>query len=123
MNLENNYASFWLKGGILFFVYKEHVDILLSDAMAILSDRLKLQKGKAYPVLCDIRGVRSIDMDARRYLAAEGSVFIKAIALVSDTPLSLIFSKIYVTGNTPPIPTEVHTTYDDAIRFLSGFTS
>ncbi|WP_338356907.1 hypothetical protein [Yeosuana marina] len=123
MNFENDFASFWIKRGVLFFIYKEDVDINLPIAMQIVSDRLKLQKGKAYPVLCDIRGVKNIDMNARRYFAAEGSIFIKAVALISDTPLSHIFSEIYVKGNTPPIPTKIFNEDTEALTFLSEFAS
>lgn len=119
MNFENNYASFGLKKGILFFVYKEDVDIDLSAAIEIVTDRLRMQKGKSYPVLCDTRGVKSIDMNARRYLSTEGSVFIKAVALVSDNPLSHIFSEIYVKGNTPPIPTKIFDNETEAIKYLT----
>lgn len=121
MNIENDFASFWIKNGILFFVYKNDVDIHLSAAVQIVSDRLKLQKGKTYPVLCDTRGVKSIDMDARRYFAAEGSVFIKAVALVSDTPLSRIISETYIKGNTPPIPTGIFNEDSEALEFLSEY--
>ncbi len=119
MNFENSYASFGIKEGILFFVYKEDVDIDLPAAIEIVTDRLRLQKGKSYPVLCDTRGVKSIDMNARRYLSTEGSVFIKAVALVSDNPLSHIFSEIYVKGNTPPIPTKIFDNETEAITYLT----
>lgn len=123
MNFENDFASFWIKRGILFFIYKENVEINLPAAMQIVSDRLNLQKGKAYPVLCDIRGVKNIDMNARRYFETEGSVFIKAVALISDTPLSSVFSEIYVKGNTPPIPTKIFDQDTEALRYLSEFAS
>tara|TARA_R110001592_G_scaffold42009_8_gene136718 strand:- start:490 stop:861 length:372 start_codon:yes stop_codon:yes gene_type:complete len=123
MNFENNYASFEIKRGILFFVYHEDVDINLSVAIQIVTDRLKLQQGKEFPVLCDTRGVKRIDMNARRYLATEGSVFIKALALVSDTPLSHILSEIYIKGNTPPIPTKIFNNETEALTYLSEFVS
>lgn len=123
MNIENNFASFWIQNGILYFKYKEDVDIDLAAAMQIVSDRLQLQKGKTYPILCDTRGVKSIDMNARRYLANEGSVFIKAVALVQDSPLSRIFSEIYIQGNTPPIPTKICNDTNEALTFLQGYES
>ncbi|WP_111309843.1 DUF7793 family protein [Confluentibacter sediminis] len=123
MKVENNFASFWIKNGILFFIYNEDVEITLLAAKQIVSDRLQLQKGHTYPVLCDIRGVKSIGMDARRYFATEGSVFITAMALLSDTPISHIFSELYVTANTPPIPTEIFNNETEALDYLSTFVS
>ncbi|XCF04812.1 hypothetical protein ABI125_08730 [Tamlana crocina] len=121
MNVENNFASFWIKSGILYFKYKEDVAIDLAAAMQIVTDRLQLQKGKSYPILCDTRGVKSIDMNARRYLASEGAIFIKAVALVQNNPLSRIFSEIYVQGNKPPIPIKICNGTDEALSFLHGY--
>ncbi|QLE01996.1 hypothetical protein HX109_10685 [Galbibacter sp. BG1] len=123
MNVENNFASFWIQNGILHFTYKKDVTIDLTAAMQIVTDRLQLQKGKFYPILCDTRGVKSIDMNARRYLAREGTVFIKAVAFVQDNPLSRIFSEIYVQGNRPPIPTKICDDTKVALRFLNEYVS
>lgn len=107
MKAENAYASFEIKEGVLFFIYKEGIDIDLATARKIVSFRLNYQKGKKYPVLCNVNGIRSIDVNARRFLATEGSVLIKAVALVSDTPLSLILSEIFIKGNSPTVPARV----------------
>lgn len=121
MKVENNFASFWIQKGILYFKYKEDVDVDLDAAMQIVADRLELQKGKSYPILCDTRGVKSIDMNARRYLASEGTLFIKAIALLQDNPLSRIFSEIYVQGNKLPIPTKICDDTNAALQFLQDY--
>jgi len=123
MNIENNFASFWIQKGILYFKYKEDVDIDLAAALQIVTDRLQLQKGKTYPILCDTRGVKSIDKNARRYLASEGAIFIKALALVCENPLSRIFSEIYIQGNTPPIPAKICNDTKEALSFLHGYPS
>lgn len=121
MTIENKFASFWIEKGILYFQYKEDVEIRLPAAIQIVKDRLKLHRGKAYPVLCDIGGVIDIDLNSRRYFAREGSILIKAVALLCITPLSNSFSDIYITGNSPPIPTKIFTIKAEAVGFLSKY--
>lgn len=63
------------------FIYKEGIDIDLATARKIVSFMVELSKGKKYPVLCNVNGIRCIDVNARRFLATEGSVLIKAVCL------------------------------------------
>lgn len=121
MIIENKFATYWIEKGILYFQYKEDVEIRLPAAIQIVKDRLKLHRGKAYPVLCDIGGVIDIDLNSRRYLAEEGSILIKAVALLSITPLSHLISEIYISGNSPPIPTRIFQIKEEAIGFLSSY--
>ncbi|MBD0831510.1 DUF7793 family protein [Aestuariibaculum sediminum] len=117
---ENNYASFWLQNGIIHFVYKNQVSIKYPMAIKIVADRLKIQQGVSYPVLCNIKGLKEIDKDSRRFLSNEGSSLITAVAFVSHTPLSSILTKLY-TRNKPIIPTEVFQTEQEALEYLSQY--
>lgn len=121
MIIENNFSSFWIEREVLYFKYKEGVEIRLPAAIQIVRDRMKLHRGKAYPVLCDISGVINIDLNSRRYLAKEGSTLIKAIALVSITPISNLISEVYISGNSPPIPTRMFKMKEEAMEFLSRY--
>ena len=116
--MENNLASYRMEKGILYVTYKENVTIFLKQAMEIVSQSLAFQEGKAYPILCNIKGVRGIGKDARTYLSMEGSVLIKALALVYKTPLSEILSKVYIKEN-PPIQTKMFMEETTALEFLS----
>ncbi len=119
--IESEYAQFWIENEILFFVYKKGVVIDRSVAIRIVKDRLLLQQGKAFLNFSDIRGVKSIDKAARNYLAVEGSVLIKATALLVDNPLTDALSKFYLKASRPVIPTEVFTNEADALAFLETY--
>lgn len=110
-----------LKSGILFFKYKDHIRIGLKQAVEVVNTRLKLQEGIAYPILCDISGVREVDKDARNYLATEGSLFSKAIAFITDKPVSAQISKMFITNYTPPIPIRICQNKEEALDFLNAF--
>lgn len=119
--METYLVSFRIEKDILHVTYKENVTIFLKQAMEIVSQRLAFQQGKAYLILCNIKGVRGIGKDARAYLALEGSVLIKALALVYMAPLSEILSKVYI-QESPPIQMNMFKGETTALEFLSHLT-
>jgi hypothetical protein len=116
--IENEYAKLWIEKEILFVVYKNDVSIDLPGAIKVVEDRLFLQQGKAFLVFCDTRGVKSSEKAARNYLALEGSILIKAVALLVNNPLSNIISGFYIKTSNPIISTEVFTDDAEALAFL-----
>ncbi|MHA7831828.1 MAG: DUF7793 family protein [Flagellimonas sp.] len=116
-HVENDMASMWLENEILFFSWKKEVDLDLSIAQRIVRDRLQLQQGKDYPVLCNLNGLRSVEKDAWCYLVREGSELITAIALVYATPLEYALSQ-YFMKRMSSIPTQVFGEQSQAKEFL-----
>ncbi|WP_026451462.1 STAS/SEC14 domain-containing protein [Aequorivita capsosiphonis] len=120
-NIENNYASYRLNDNIVYIRYHIQVTIDIEAAVKIVEDRLTLQKGESFPVLCDIRGVKEINKSARDYLALEGSLFVKAVAFIVDNPLSGTMTKFYLKANKPPVPTRAFLTIEEAKVFLDEY--
>jgi hypothetical protein len=118
---ENEYASFWIEGGVVYFVYKANSVVNLEAAMQIVADRIKFQREINYPVYCDIRGMKSADKDARNYLAKEGSSYTKGVAVMVDSPMSKIIGNIYLGLNKPTTPTRLFTDKNEAVEFLKQF--
>lgn len=121
--IENDYAKFWIEKDILFFVYKNGVTIDLKASMEIVKDRLLLQQGKSFLIFCDIRGIKTIDKNARNYLAIEGSVLIEAVAVLSNTPLTITISDFYIKTSVPSITTKEFIEKSDAFLFLNSYKS
>ncbi|MBJ7880509.1 DUF7793 family protein [Gelidibacter salicanalis] len=122
-SLENDYASYRLRNGILYFEYKENVIVNLEEAIKIVDDRLKLQAGKSYPILCNTRGIKSMDKDARWYLATEGSQLAIAVALIRNTPLSRLLAEMYMLGSVPSVPTKIVDNEGEGLEFLNKYSS
>lgn len=118
---ENEFAVFWISWNILFFEYKPDVVINLVAAQRIVSDRIRIQKEKAYPVLCDIRGIADSDKAARDYLAQHGSVLAKAVGILVDQSVSILMISFYLKISKPQVPTKVFNDQAKALEFLKAF--
>lgn len=118
---ENDYATFWIEAGILYFVYKPNATINLDAAKQIVNDRINFQQQVDYPIFCDIRGIKSIDKAARDFLAKDGSSYTKGVAVIVDTPMTKIISNFYLGLNKPLAPTKMFTEQQEALNYLQQF--
>jgi hypothetical protein len=118
---ENEFAVFWISENILFFEYKSNVVINLVSAKRIVADRIYMQNEKAYPVLCDIRGIADSDKAARDYLAQHGSVLAKAVSILANRSVSILMISFYLKISKPQVPTRVFNDKSAALEFLKAF--
>lgn len=119
--IENEYASYKLDDEILIVTYAKDVVLDLPAAVYVVKDRLTLHQGRFLPVICDIRHIKEINKAARAYLSIEGSVLVKAVAFIIDSPVSEMLSQFYLRTSKPPIPTEAFSNYIEARKFLNQF--
>lgn len=115
---KNDFATYKLEDDILVIIYHDNVIVDLEAAVQIVEDRLLIQQGQHLPVLCDIRGIKEINKSARNYLAFEGSVLIKAVAIIVEPPVSESLSKFYLRTTKPPIPNQSFYSHEEAKVFL-----
>ena len=118
---ENPYATFWIADGILYCIYKPKVVITFKVAHLVVADRLRFQNEKAYPVLCDIRGIIGSEKEGRDYLAQYGSSLTTAVALWANHTALNTISSFYVDINKPNTPTMLFTSQMKALNYLHQF--
>ncbi|MCK7591281.1 hypothetical protein M0G43_11905 [Subsaxibacter sp. CAU 1640] len=118
---ENDYASYKLNDGILFITYNKDVVLDLPAAVYVVKERLLLHEGRALPVLCDVRQIKEVNKAARSYLSIEGSILVKAVAFIVDSPVSEMLSEFYLRTNKPTVPTKAFNNFDLALKFLSQY--
>ncbi|SDX74689.1 DUF7793 family protein [Flavobacterium degerlachei] len=118
---ENDYARFWIIDGILFFKYKPNTTIDIRVAQRVVTDRIHFQNERAYPVLCDIRGIVTTEKAGRDYLARSGSILTQAVGLIVHEKVSLTISNFYLQISKPSVPTQIFTKEEDALIYLNGF--
>ena len=121
MKIENDYAEFHIKDGLLYFRYKPVDSIDLEAAKIIVRDRLAVQKGKSYPVVCYLDAVKNVEKDARDYLAVEGSQLVKAVAIIIASTAKIIMTNFYLSVNKPLVPTKMFSNETDAKKYLEPY--
>lgn len=120
---ENEHIQVWLEEGILFFIYQPELKISLTIARQTVQDRLKVSNGVTRPVIADIRNLKHVDDDARDYLASkEAGVNINSLAVVTNTPIQNLFANFYLKLSRPPMPTQLFTDREKALRWLKLYT-
>lgn len=119
--MENRYAQYWVDDGILFFVYKPNISINLKSAQKIVQDRINFQGDISYPILCNLRLLKIADKPARDFLAQQGSIMAKAVALLVDDDYSRFFGDFFLSGSVPTVPTKIFTNQIKALEFLRTF--
>ena len=115
--VETEIATMWIEKDILFFIWKEQAHISLSGAKKVVAQRIRLQQGRPYHILCSLKGLKNVDKDAWRYLANEGTGLIKCLVLVATTPLEQAFSKFIIT-KISTVSTQVFEDIKEAERFI-----
>ena len=118
---ENDFAQFWISDGILFFKYKPNTVIDIKVAKRVVTDRIHFQNEKAYPILCDIRGIVDTEKEGRDYLAQSGSILAQAVGLIVHERVMLTISTFYLEISKPSVPTQIFTKEEDALVYLKGF--
>jgi hypothetical protein len=118
---ENEYANFWIAEGILFFEYKPNTIINLLVAKRVVSDRIRFQNEKSFPIFCDVRGVIDTEKAGRDYLAQSGSLLTQAVGLLVDEKVILTISTFYLQISKPTVPTQIFFKKEDALLFLKEY--
>lgn len=117
----NDYAEFWIEDGILFFVYRPKLLIDRKIAERIVRDRIRFQNERAYPICCDLRNLKNVEKDGRDFLAQQGSILAKAVALLVERNFSERISQIFLETSKPKVPTAVFTSKIKALEFLDRY--
>jgi hypothetical protein len=118
---ENDYSRFWIADGILYFEYKANLTIDLKVAQRVVTDRIRFQNERSFPVLCDVRGIVGTEKCGRDYLAQSGSILTRAVGLLVHEKVLLTISSFYLEISKPTVPTQVFTEEADALVYLKGF--
>lgn len=122
--LETKYVEIWIEEGILFCRYADNLNVDLDIVKSIVESRINFSKGISYPVLIDVKGVRSFTKEARDYGGGnEGVRLVKAGAFVVDSALTKMLINLFLLINKPNVPTKLFTDEKEAKEWLQHFKS
>ena len=98
-----------------------HAEQTLADAHEIIVAVAKISQGKKYPLLSDVRNIKSVDRPAREYFAKEFDKVVSAAAGLVGSPMTMIMANFFLRVNKPSLPTRLFTSEAEAIEWLKGF--
>ncbi len=116
---ENQQIRMEIKDEILFANYKAGLKITLGDAKSIVSERLKLLKGKILPNLVIDGGVVSMDKAARDYFSSEeGTSGLKSVAIVENSFFSKMLINFFMRITNTSIKVKAFSNQAEALEWL-----
>lgn len=123
--LETEYAYYRLDAGILMVEYKS-MAINYEVAKSIVEQRKKNYSGMLYPTLVDIRQVRSLNQEARRFFQSqEARMGLSAAALLVNSIHTTIIGNFFLQGVfrvSKSFPSKIFNDRQKAIQWLKKYT-
>lgn len=124
--VESPYVIFKVENSIVYVIYKKGVTIDLEAAKEIGQLRRNFLKGRSYPGLADVRFLKLVTRDVRKYLEKEATLGPKAsgvtvIALLVRSRITVITANLFMKFVKPKIPTKVFITKENALKWLEQF--
>lgn len=115
----------WMgEDGIARTVVKPDAEIVLDDAIENSKAVNSLYRGSKFPLLVDSRCVKSMSVEARKYLSVNNrSTHISAFAVVVSSPLSRIIVNFFFRMQRTGVPARVFTNESYAMEWLRRFLS
>jgi hypothetical protein len=118
---ENFYESLDIENGIASLKFKNGMSVDLAEAVELVKLRLKLQKGKTYPILIDLNNIQFGTFKAREYMAKEGLVGISAGAFLVTNNVEKLVLNFFLKLNKPNLPTRTFYKERDALTWLEKY--
>ena len=121
MQIETQYVKLRLQDGILFGQFATNIHMNLEIAKHCVETRINFIKHTSYPFVIDLRGIRSISKEAREYMGKEGSQYVTAGALLTNSFLAKTLGNFFLAINTPKVPSKLFDDEEKAIEWLKQF--
>ncbi|MDF1673684.1 MAG: STAS/SEC14 domain-containing protein [Vicingaceae bacterium] len=121
--IETEVATFIIKKGILYSLYKKGVDVQVENIEENILARKELQKGQKIPTYVDVSEVWQFSDEARALAGGkEVSEMSSALAVVtgSSMPIRMV-ANFFMKFNTPQTPTKLFNTKEKALKWLQDF--
>lgn len=119
--MDTPHLSMWMDGEFLCARYAADLHLSLDVAKACVEARIFFTKGLAFPLLIDMRGIKSTTREARLYMASVGATLVKAAALITGSSVNRTIGNIFLKIDRPPVPLKLFISEVKARQWLSQF--
>ncbi|TND07852.1 MAG: hypothetical protein FD123_2842 [Bacteroidetes bacterium] len=107
------------KEGYLLSKVRSGAEIGLAEAKENSAIVSGLSAGDIYPILVDIRTIKSISKEARDHFAMrDREPGVSAIAMLVASPVSRIIGNFFLGLNRPAVPTRMFSSNEDALNWI-----
>lgn len=101
---------------------KPMAEINVDDARENTVAVKTVSKGQIYPIIVDLKQIKSISKEARDHFAmGNREPGVSAIAMVIKSPLSVVIANFFLGLNKPSVPTRMFSTCEAAIQWAAQF--
>ena len=102
---------------------KPGAEIFLQDAKENTAAIETFYNGKKFPLLVDIRNIKSISPEAREHFTLKGrESVVKAYAIILSSSPSRMIGNFFLSFHKPAVPVKLFDHEDKALAWLRGFT-
>src|SRR5688500_7588934 len=116
--LKDEFGTYYLKDGILFFICSDRLRMDLSGAEKISAHVISLQNGQIHPMYIDISNMHARTKQARDFMARHVAQYASRCAFVSKSTWGTAIANFYLTVSKPDVPTKVFGSREKALAFL-----
>jgi hypothetical protein len=123
--MENHYKNedveIYIQEGILHVNY--FTNVLTMEIVELgIKQRMDMSAGKSYPMVADIRNIKTISLKVRSYLARpENSQLLSAGAMIVKNTFQETIGNIFIFLNRPAVPARLFTDKKEAIKWLENY--
>jgi hypothetical protein len=115
-------STYWYdENGILCSVSKKVPQQTLAEVIKTIEDFKKSLKTEKICMLVEVTNTVETSREVRDYVAVEFPKFIKAIAMISKSPLGIMLANLFFTIKTQPYPTKMFNSEQEAKEWLKQY--
>jgi hypothetical protein len=121
---ETRSSTLWLDGDIVIIQIKQGAELGISDIKEMSEISKQLWESKKVKVFSDMRGIKSITREARKFSTAQNSEFkdsVVASAILINNYISKSVGNMILKVDKPPYPTRLFTDTAEAEKWLKKF--
>ncbi len=106
-------------GGFVCTLVRAGSEIQLDDAQENTANVIRISGGANFPILVDLREIKSISKEARDHFSMRGrKPNFTAIAMLVSSPLRSIIGNFFLGLNRPTVPTRLFTSENEEVSWI-----
>jgi hypothetical protein len=120
--IQTEHVKIWMERDVIRCTFSDNLELDLDIARCVVKERVDFCKRQSYACMIDMRNLKFMTKEAREYLATDGAQYIKAGALITESPLSNALGNIFLSLNKPNVPTKLFSDEEQAFSWLKKYS-